>query len=346
MLRAKGLLAEEESKWNDAADAYTAALVQEPGNSFALGHRAIVLAEAKRDDEALADAAAALAKAPGWYGLRQVRAGIFFKRHQCDQITKDAKATSDNAENDQGAFVLAARLYVLCKQRAEGFAVFDKALAIKPAASIYINRATSRLPSDGAGRLADIDAAIKLEPKDAGWVSFKADEVDRQGNAAKALELYEEALKLEPDSFGIGVKRAGLMHRLGRKDEAAKLFASLRTRAKDATMLNSLCWEKATDGILLDSALTDCNDALRMSPSSAAIMDSLGMTLLRLGRYDDAIKAYDKAIAGGTGAISLMGRSIAYAEKGDKSQSDADRKEALSQDPEIASRAQRYGLKF
>ena len=240
----------------------------------------------------------------------------------------------------------AARLYVLCKHRPEGFATFDKALAVKPTALIYINRANSRLPDDKAGRLADFDAAIKLEPKEASWTAMKADELDRQGDTAQALKLYEQALAIEPDNFSVSVKRAVLLHRVGRTDEASKLFTSLRRRATDAAKLNNLCWEKATAGIMLDSALADCNEALKLKPESAAILDSLGMALLRLGRYDDAIKAYDKAIAGGTGAISLMGRAIAHAQKGEKALADVDRKAALSDDPDILARVQRFGLKI
>jgi tetratricopeptide (TPR) repeat protein len=346
VLRGRGLLAERDSKWQEAVDAYTASLAKDPGNSFALGHRAIAYGTLNREDDALTDAAAALEKQPDWTGLRTMRDQILLKRHQCDDVLKDAQALVERADSDQDNLVTAARLYVLCKHRPEGFATFDKALAVKPSALIYINRANSRLPDDKAGRLADFDAAIKLEPKEAQWPAMKADEIDRQGDTAQALKLYEQALAIEPDNFSVSVKRAVLLHRVGRTDEASKLFTLLRTRATDAAKLNNLCWEKATAGIMLDSALADCNEALKLKPESAAILDSLGMALLRLGRYDDAIKAYDKAIAGGTGAISLMGRAIAHAQKGEKALADVDRKAALSDDPDILARVQRFGLKI
>jgi tetratricopeptide (TPR) repeat protein len=346
MLRARGLLAEDEAKWQDAAEAYTASLVKDPGNGFALGHRAIAWASLKRDDEALSDAAAALEISPGWYELHRIRAAIFIKRHQCTDAGKDAEAIVDHSSSDQSALVAAARLYVLCQQRDRGFATFDKALAIKPDATVYMNRALSRPAADRAARLADMDAAIKLEPKTADWLMYKGDELDQVGDKAGALKLYDDALKLQPDAFAVSVKRAVLAYQLGRTDEAQKQLTALRSRATNATMLNNLCWEKATAGILLDSALADCNAALKLRPDAAAYLDSLGMTLLRLGRYDEAISAYDKAIAAGTGAISLMGRSIAHARKGEKALADADRKAALADDPEISTRAQRYGLPF
>ena len=346
MLRARGLLAEGEEKWQDAADAYTASLTKDPGNSFARGHRAIVLAQLNKNDEALTDSAAALEDQPSWLSLRRLRGMILLRRHQCGDVVKEAQAIGGNADADTEYLVTAARLLVLCQKREDGFALFDKALAAKPAAIVYINRANSRPDTDKLGRLADIDAAIKLAPTDASWVAYKADELDRQGDKAKALELYDQALKLEPDSFGLAVNRATLIYRLGRTEEAAKLFTELKSRAKTPTDFNNLCWVKATAGILLESALADCNQALKLKPELPAYLDSLGMTLLRLGRYDDAIKAYDKAIAGGTGAISLMGRSIAHAKKGESSLAEADRKAALAEDPEIGARAQRFGLQF
>ena len=235
---------------------------------------------------------------------------------------------------------------MLCQERDKGFDVFSKALAIRPDATVYVNRAVSRPTTDRAGRLADMDAAIKLEPRQADWLAVKGDELDRVGDMAGALKLYEEALTLQPDGFDAAVKRAVLLFRLGRTDESGKLLTTLRGRATTATMLNNLCWDKATAGILLDSALDECNAALKLKPDAPAYLDSLGMTLLRLGRYDEAISVYDKAIAGGTGAISLMGRSIAHQRKGEKSLAETDRKAALDDDPEIGARAQRYGLEF
>ncbi len=346
MFRARGLLAESEQKWQDSVQAYTDSLGKDPSNNWTRGHRAIVLAHLNRDDEALADAAAALDKAPKWVDVLRTRDAIFLKRHQCSDVVKDAKMIGGDADGDAELTSTAARYLIVCGRRADAFALFADAIAAKPQAVLFINRAISRTDSDHAGRITDMDLAIALEPEDADWLIYKADEMDRVGDRQSALVIYDKVLKLEPDNFAAAVSRAVLIHRMGRTDEASKVFASLRARAKTPTEFNNMCWEKATAGILLDSALVDCNEALKVKPDAAAYLDSLGMTLLRLGRYDDAIKAYDKAIANGTGAISLMGRSIAWAHMGDPARADADRKAALADDPSIASQAERYGLKF
>lgn len=277
--------------------------------------------------------------------VRRVRDEIYLRRHQCGEVLSDAKVLADETD-DNTALVTAARFDVACQQRSAGFALFDKALAVKPEAFIYINRALSRPPSDHEGIVKDVDAAIKLEPKSGDWIAIKADEMDRVGDRKAALDLYNQALALDPDNFGFAVNRAVIMYRLGQTDEATKLLATLKDHAKTPTDLNNLCWAKATAGILLDSALADCQAALKLRPDTPGYLDSLGMALLRLGRYNEAIAAYDKAIAGGTGAISLMGRSIARAHIGQKALADADKKAAIADDPDIGARAQRYNLPF
>jgi tetratricopeptide (TPR) repeat protein len=71
------------------------------------------------------------------------------------------------------------------------------------------------------------------------------------------------------------------------------------------------------------------------------------MVLLKLGKLDDALAAYDKAVAHGTGADSLFGRAIVYDRKGDHGHSQADASAARKLDPDIDDEfAQYYGLKL
>ena len=58
--------------------------------------------------------------------------------------------------------------------------------------------------------------------------------------------------------------------------------------------------------------------ALKLSPDSGQYLDSLGMALLKLGKLDEALDAYNKAVAKDTGADSLMGRAFVYLRKGDR----------------------------
>ena len=83
---------------------------------------------------------------------------------------------------------------------------------------------------------------------------------------------------------------------------------------------------------------------MKLRPDAASYLDSLGMVLLRLGRLDEAVETYGRAIAKGRPAASFMGRAIAHARKGDLTQAQADRAEALKLYPDIERQFADYGL--
>ncbi len=111
--------------------------------------------------------------------------------------------------------------------------------------------------------------------------------------------------------------------------------------------LNQSCWDKATAGIGLESALADCNAALAIEPENSNIIDSRALVLLRLGRFDDAIADYDRALAAEPfPPESRFGRAVARARKGDRAVSEADMKAALKSDPQVAARFESFGIKL
>jgi Flp pilus assembly protein TadD len=96
--------------------------------------------------------------------------------------------------------------------------------------------------------------------------------------------------------------------------------------------------------VLLQSALEDCQRALRLDPNNKSIPESLGLVYLKLDDRDAALKAYDKAVSDRTGATALMGRAIAYARKGDKVRAAADAAQARKTRPSIDDLFAEYGL--
>ena len=106
-----------------------------------------------------------------------------------------------------------------------------------------------------------------------------------------------------------------------------------------------MCWEKATAGVALESALADCDAALAKSPDVAAYLDSRAFVMLRLGRLDEAIAGYTRAIhAAPRQAASLYGRGVAWSRKGDKAQAAADQAAALKIDANVRTEFETYGV--
>jgi tetratricopeptide (TPR) repeat protein len=88
---------------------------------------------------------------------------------------------------------------------------------------------------------------------------------------------------------------------------------------------NNRCWARAVVGRELQTALTDCNEALRLSPDNAHYLNSRALVQLKLGAFDAAIADYNAAIAQNpTDAGSLYARGVAKRKKGDTAAGDAD----------------------
>ena len=118
-----------------------------------------------------------------------------------------------------------------------------------------------------------------------------------------------------------------------------------RDHALLGAALNARCWARGLSNQMLDDALKDCHKAIRRDGDQPAYLDSLGLVQLRLGHDADAIKAYEQALAQKPrSAWSRYGLGLAKIHSGQEGAGRADLKAALAIDPEIATRAARYGL--
>ena len=343
--RARGFMAQMRGDYKGAVEAFTKSLRTDPGNGFALYHRALSYRALDDNAHALADTDEGLKLNHGG-DLRLLRANIFVFQGQKDAAAKEAQLLQSENPQSDWAMVAAARIYSRIGMNLEATASFDRAIAIRPAAYIYLNRAQSRPFTASSERLADLDKALSLEPDNLEVLTEKAEELASNGEYKPAVALYDRAIKISPTDTDLALNRATLLYKAGDKGAAEKILGTLRSDAKSATEFNNLCWRQATENILLETALHDCEQAIKLNPKNFAAVDSLAFVKLRLGKIDEAIAFYDQAIANNTGSDSYMGRAIAYARKGDKARAEADRAQALKTDPDAETRFSEYGLKF
>jgi tetratricopeptide (TPR) repeat protein len=346
VFHARGLMAQMKGDFAAAVAAYTTALEIEP-SSFALGHRAEANWAARNASAALADSAEALKQKPSWTDLYLLRANILHSLGKNDEARAEAAAVAAANPTLNEAQLVAANIYSALGETAEAMKAYERALALKPESYIYLNRGLRRPKADRAGRKADFEAALKLEPGMEEAVTAMAGLQMEDGDFAGAAATYSGAIAASPDSPNLLVLRGIAYTKAGDRARADKDFAAARAKAEDATSLNSLCWAKATAGVALESALADCDSALSKSPKSPAYLDSRALVLLRLGRLDEAIADYDRALAAAPGqTASLFGRALAWARKGDKAKSAADAAAALKLSPGVQDRFEAYGLKL
>lgn len=344
-LRARGFMAFRKGDYRAAVDDLTASLRSDPGNTFALYRRAFANRSAGNDDAALADAAEIIAANPKATEGYALRANIYRARGQQDRMLAEAAALVGANPDDAYAHVVAARFYSLARRDADAAREFDRALAIKPEAYIYLNRATTRPATDRAGRMADYDAALKLDPAHVDARMEKARLMADSGELPGAIALLDRPAAGQDAMAGLIVQRGILRARAKDDAGAERDFVAARAAASNPADLNNICWAKATAGVALASAMVDCDKALAAHPDEAAFLDSKALVLLRLGRIDDAIATYDRALAKAPGQTSsLYGRAIAWSRKRDAARAAADRAAALKISPEVDRTYADYGL--
>ena len=345
VFRARGLLFAQASAFKEAIAAFTTSLEFDPGNTWTIEKRTDAYASIGEWDLALADLATLVAQRPDSINLYVMRVRLLQASGRPELAAREADALISANPGNDSALVVAARIYADAGRRTDAAKAFDRALAIKPSAMAYINRSEARPKSDFQGRLADLDEALKLEPRSIEALGVKGDLQEEQGDWRGALATLSQANAIKADNPQILSLLAVAYLKTDQKALADQDFQSARRLAKTATSLNTLCWAKAIAGVQLTSALADCDAALAMNPKSAAALDSRGLVLLRLGRIDEAIEAYNQALAlRPDQAGSLYGRAIAEARLGRTAESERDAAAALKADPETGGEYQRYGL--
>jgi tetratricopeptide (TPR) repeat protein len=347
VLNAKASLAQARGDKKAEMAALSAAVSTSSNDPMALIRRAEAYHEAGQDDAALADVEAASKAGPVPPEGRLLRANIFRQKGQHDLVVREAELLMQENPDSDYALVAAGKIFSAEGQRAKAIDAINRALAVRPLAYIYINRSVVRAPSDYAGRMADVDEALKLDPNASDALALKAELLLRQKHYAEAVQVYDKAIEKEPgDKQGLRQARAVALYKSGQTAEGEKELAEVRSQAKEPVDFNNLCWSMATADILLESALQDCRQAVQLRPDAGNYKDSLGMALLRLNRLDEAVKAYSEAIEKMHLAASYMGRAFAYALKGDTTDAKADRAEALKRDPDVEAQFAEFGLNF
>ncbi len=219
---------------------------------------------------------------------------------------------------DQAAYYLArAKAHQVSKQSDAELADLDKALSLDPKnLDALLMRAQIRLANkDSTGAAADTSAAGAVAPAGSMHTPTIASLYVHLDQPAAALPMLDDWIRMHGDDALLG------------------------------SMLNERCWARALSNQMLDDALKDCRKAIRRDGENPAYLDSLGLVELRLGHYADSIKAYERALAQSPhSAWSRYGLGLAKIHAGQADAGNADLAAARTMDPQIETRATKYGL--
>ncbi|MFM9828144.1 MAG: DUF3857 domain-containing protein, partial [Sphingomonas sp.] len=214
-----------------------------------------------------------------------------------------AKAIANEAADKESAAALDSR----ASFRADigdyrgALADLTAAIGIEPKEDIYLRRAELAYTlGDLTAAEADAEAARALDPSSSEAINRLATYKAERGNLPAALALIDERIALGGDTkASFREEKATLLAEFGDPMDALGLLKDLiAEKPGSPSLLNSQCWTKATRSLLLDSALKDCTRAIELSSDTSSILHSRALVWYRLGKYDDALGDLDAALAG------------------------------------------------
>lgn len=282
--------------------------------AFTRGQRAHAYANLNRLDNALSEASEALKLSPDWFDMFELRVLVMWRKHAWDDARKELERMLETLPSDAQAQEFAASRYFMLRETDKALAAALRAVAIEPTAFRYVTLSYARPFKEFDARARDLDAALALTPGYALALAYRTALLVQTGNHAGAIEQITEQMKTasERDRKYFLITRGVQYVKVGKPALAEADFRAALGEPPDAEALNNLCWEMATTQVMLNRALAECERALVMKPGTAHILDSKGMALLQLGRYDDAIKTYDAVLAADASMpTSLFGRGFA-----------------------------------
>jgi tetratricopeptide (TPR) repeat protein len=295
-----GAIQSIEGQYTEAIASLGAAQMRVPGDPFTLTNRGWAYEKNGEDDKALADADAVLRQDPGSLDMHELRARVHYRRGNREASLREADTILQLGANDPTALYSASYLYRLNDQRAEAMSAMDLLIARLPSAYNYHLRSMLHDPADIARIMADLAAALRLDSGYEPAILARAKLLSEAGDHAAAISIYDRQLATGLDAHrksALMTLRGIVHHWNGQAALARKDFAGALAGKPGAGAHTTFCWYLALANVELSRALTACEWAVKMSPSTAAYLETKGFALLQLGRYDQAVAAFDAALA-------------------------------------------------
>lgn len=228
---------------------------------------------------------------------------------------------------------------------------FGRAIELEPQeARHYKDRARARLAGGRAVlAMADLAEALRRNPADIDALMTRGALYLASKDEASARADFEAAKTHAPGNDEVRIRIGQTYNAIGHYDAAIQEYDRWLAANPEADsvpqVLNERCWSRALLGKQLETALADCDVALKRGGRNSAFMDSRGLVLLRMGRLDEAIAQYDAALKlQPKQGWSLYGRGVAKLRRGDKAGGEADIAAAKAARPGIAEEASRLGV--
>lgn len=335
-LRGLGALAQDEGRLPEAIELLGKSLALED-NAWARNRRIDANLKAGNVAQAAQDLVFLSRADPTRRSHFENRAFELMREQRGADVRVLAKAALDNQAGPAKGVVIAASLYQIANAPEDARSLINEHIRKAPTPELYM--ALLNLGGTTAQMDALFEQALALDPKYTPALEQLAAFQLATRKYAEVLQTMDRLDALEAPTAMRLVTRAEAQAQLGDKQRAQQSYAAARGLTRSGGEFNDLCWSQARSNLQLEDALRDCESSLALLPNCAACLDSHAMVLLRMGRYEEAVKAYDKAVAARPRAAnSLYGRGLAKLGAGRKDEGEADLTAARGMDPFIEPR--------
>jgi tetratricopeptide (TPR) repeat protein len=225
---------------------------------------------------------------------------------------------------------------------------FSKAIRIDPldSKSWFYRGYAHAQQKDYEDAIADYSEAIELNPEFAKAYNNRGNSYLHLGDCKRGLPDMERTIEIDPNHALAYTNRADCHFESGKFDLALLDHnKSLELDPDNPDLLNASCWNKALMGAT-ESALKDCNKAIRIAPEIHAFYDSRALVYYQNKQYKYALLEEEKAFEDASWENHLL-RAAIYFQLGETEYARADYKKArkLHRDKKaIAKRLNRLGL--
>ncbi len=219
---------------------------------------------------------------------------------------------------------------------------YGQAIAAKPTAKLYYNRAVTR---GALGKIAaaedDLKQSLALDPQEPmALFAF--------GRLALGRSDFIEADRRFAAAFEAAPTKAPMARRIAQSYYGAKRYAEAvpywdKTVEADSAAdhqkamdLKADCWTRARIGLDLQRAHDFCEASLKIAPKEFDSLQIMGFSEFRLGHNGEAVDRFDAALAmEPASADAHFGRSLAERKLGQIAKADADLAAARTANPKI-----------
>ncbi|WP_243451037.1 DUF3857 domain-containing protein [Sphingosinicella sp. CPCC 101087] len=332
-----------------------------PDWATAHANRAIALIDLQRLDEARAALAQAMRRDPEDFVVHQGYGLLHLNQERPEDaisaLTRSLELDPDNSTT----LGLRSWAYQMVDREDEALADADRVVAVEPGNAFgHIQRAALLVSLESFDEAAAaMDAAQAADPTNFFIAAQRGDLLARLQRPAEALDAYRNALQLYEAAVARGVERTlapedtptdqlrmRLLVKSGRYDEAlAQIEARLRRYPGNYRAQLARCWLLAEADTNLERALSDCNAAREADPEHDEAMIARGLVYLRLQRWSDAAREFDRALGiVPVNSFALYGRAVARIRGSEAAAGGRDLARARRLNSAIEWEFERYGL--